>query len=203
MSFAGILGFRARAWLFFLLGLLGLGVATETGLQPKPVASQASRPAASNPAAVRLPFEVGEQFTYLVSWKVFDAGIATLTLAEKTVFQNEEVYKINATVRSTGIVSALFQVVDVFESLFHRRDLCSRQIAKNIQEGRRHRSTTGLVRSQNPAGPHGRQRHEPARSAANTDDFFHPRMCSGCDLGAISHSNQESAGRRPDSFSHK
>jgi hypothetical protein len=142
MSLAGMFGFRARVWLFFLLGLLGLRVATETGLQCAP-GSQASKPAASNPglAAVRVPFEVGEQFTYLVSWKVFDAGIATLTLAEKTIFRNEEVYKISAAVRSTGIVSALFQVVDVFESLFHGRDLCSRQIAKNIQEGRRHRST--------------------------------------------------------------
>lgn len=88
-----------------------------------------------------LPFEVGERFTYNVSWKVFDAGIATMTLAEKTSFQNEEAYRINATVYSTGIVSALFKVVDVFESFFQARDLCSRRITKKIQEGRRHRET--------------------------------------------------------------
>ena len=88
-----------------------------------------------------VPFEVGERFTYNVSWKVFDAGIATMTLAEKMSFQNEEAYRINATVYSTGIVSALFKVVDVFESFFQARDLCSRRITKRIQEGRRHRET--------------------------------------------------------------
>ncbi|MGH9429739.1 MAG: DUF3108 domain-containing protein, partial [Terriglobia bacterium] len=92
-------------------------------------------------SASTVPFEVGERFTYNVSWKVFDAGIATMTLAEKTTFQNEEAYRINATVYSTGIVSALFKVVDVFESFFQARDLCSRRITKKIQEGRRHRET--------------------------------------------------------------
>ena len=91
--------------------------------------------------AATTPFEVGERFTYNVSWKVFDAGIATMTLAEKTSLQNEDTYRINATVYSTGIVSALFSVVDVFESHFQVRELCSRRITKKIQEGRRHRET--------------------------------------------------------------
>ena len=91
--------------------------------------------------ASSVPFEVGERFTYNVSWKVFDAGIATMTLAEKTSLQNEDTYRINATVYSTGIVSTLFKVVDVFESFFQARDLCSRRITKKIQEGRRHRET--------------------------------------------------------------
>jgi len=94
-----------------------------------------------SPTTSGAPFEVGERFTYNVSWKVFDAGIATMTLAEKTSFQNEEAYRINATVYSTGIVSALFKVTDVFESFFQVRDLCSRRITKKIQEGRRHRET--------------------------------------------------------------
>lgn len=99
--------------------------------------------AVQNPSrtASTVPFEVGERFTYNVSWKVFDAGIATMTLAEKTSFQNQETYRINATVYSTGIVSALFKVVDVFESFFQARDLCSLRITKKIQEGRRHRET--------------------------------------------------------------
>lgn len=102
-----------------------------------------STTAVQNPGltAGTVPFEVGERFTYNVSWKVFDAGIATMTLAEKTTFLNEESYRINATVYSTGIVSALFKVVDVFESFFQARDLCSRKITKKIQEGRRHRET--------------------------------------------------------------
>ena len=97
--------------------------------------------AAQKPSLTAVPFEVGERLTYNVSWKVFDAGIATMTLAERTTFQNEDAYRINATVLSTGIVSALFKVVDVFESLFYVKDLCSRRITKNVQEGQRHHET--------------------------------------------------------------
>jgi len=105
---------------------------------PEWTAAAAQKPSVT---ASTVPFEVGERFTYNVSWKVFDAGIATMTLAEKTSFQNEETYRIDAAVYSTGIVSALFKVVDVFESFFQASDLCSRRITKQIQEGRRHRET--------------------------------------------------------------
>jgi hypothetical protein len=88
-----------------------------------------------------LPFEVGEKFSYLVSWKVFDAGIATMTLADRSIFQGQEAYKVLVTVQSAGIVSTLFRVDDLFESFFQSRELCSRQFTKNIQEGPRHRRT--------------------------------------------------------------
>jgi hypothetical protein len=137
MRFSGNNHIQTKVMAFLLMGLLGnrLTAGTEAHYAavsslPKPVSSSLS-----------VPFEVGEKFTYSVSWKVFEAGIATMTLVEKTLFQNEETYKINATVHSTGIVSTLFKVVDVFESFFHSRELCSRQIVKNIQEGRRHRNT--------------------------------------------------------------
>jgi Protein of unknown function (DUF3108) len=105
---------------------------------PGRVSGAAQRPSHS---ASAVPFQVGERLTYNVSWKVFDAGVATMTLTEKTSFQNEEILRINATVYSTGVVSALFKVVDVFESFLQTRDLCSRRIIKKIQEGRRHRET--------------------------------------------------------------
>jgi hypothetical protein len=120
--------------ILLLPGVMGDRLVMGSGAEPP--AGQASRR-----AIAAVPFEVGEKFTYNVSWKVFDAGIATMTLAERSLFQNEEIYKISATVRSTGIVSTLFKVVDIFESFFHTRELCSRQIVKNIQEGRRHRNT--------------------------------------------------------------
>lgn len=128
---------QAAALLLWLWVLLAPPPAVGTDV------NQIAAPLMQKPASAsaNLPFEVGEKFTYNVSWKVFDAGIATMTLMEKSWFQNEEIYKISATVRSTGIVSTLFKVVDVFESFFHSRDLCSRQIAKHIQEGRRHRNT--------------------------------------------------------------
>lgn len=91
--------------------------------------------------AARVPFEVGETFTYNVSWKIFDAGVATMTLAEKLNYQNEDVYKITATARSTGIVATVFRVLDIFESYLQVKELCSRRISKTIQEGRRKRET--------------------------------------------------------------
>jgi hypothetical protein len=106
----------------------------EPELAPQAVASRAT-------VAPHLPFEVGETFVYSVSWKIFDAGIATVRLTEKTRFQNEEVYKVTATARSTGILSRVFQVLDVFESYFLVSDLCSRRLTKSIQEGSRTRET--------------------------------------------------------------
>ena len=86
-------------------------------------------------------FSLGEKFTYLVSWKVFDAGIATISLVDRFHAQNEDFYRIRATVRSTGIVATLFKVIDVFESHMTVADFCSRRIVKNIQEGHRQRTT--------------------------------------------------------------
>jgi Protein of unknown function (DUF3108) len=112
-----------------LPGTLETGPATQTSSQKHP------------PAKGGLAYPIGEKFTYVVSWKVFDAGIATLSLADRFHFQNEELYRITATVRSTGIVSSLFKVVDFFESHMSVGELCSRGIVKNIQEGRRQRTT--------------------------------------------------------------
>jgi hypothetical protein len=108
------------------------------GVEPEPGYQGGVPKAATSP---HVPFEVGETFFYSVTWKIFDAGIATLRLAEKARFQNEETYKVTATARSTGILSRVFQVLDIFESHFQVKELCSRRIAKSIQEGSRRRET--------------------------------------------------------------
>lgn len=108
------------------------------GVEPAP-GFQGSTPRAT--VSPHVPFEVGETFVYSVTWKIFDAGIATMRLVEKARFQNEETYKVTATARSTGILSRVFQVLDVFESHFQTKELCSRRITKNIQEGSRRRET--------------------------------------------------------------
>jgi hypothetical protein len=134
--FTSLRFFRAGVLTIWCFGLLPDHLVAETAAQ------RAALTLLQKPTSpVSVPFDVGEKFTYNVSWKVFDAAIATMALVERSLFQNEEIYEINATVRSTGIVSTLFKVIDVFESSFHTRELCSRQIAKNIQEGRRHRNT--------------------------------------------------------------
>jgi hypothetical protein len=92
------------------------------------------------PAAV-VPFQQGESLSYNISWKIFDAGIATMTLGDRFRYQGEDVYKITATVRSLGIVGTVFPVVDIFESYLQAHDLCSRKIVKFVREGWRKRDT--------------------------------------------------------------
>lgn len=129
---------RTLGLLVVLVMTYGLCLHFLVGVEPE-LAYQGGVPRTTVPAHV--PFEVGETFVYSVTWKVFDAGIATMRLAEKARFQNEEIYKVTATARSTGILSRVFQVLDVFESHFQVKELCSRRLTKSIQEGSRRRET--------------------------------------------------------------
>jgi hypothetical protein len=125
-----------------LLLVAGLAAfAALAGVQPHTADSAQAPPPKTSPTVENVPFQVGETFTYIVSWKIFDAGIATLTLADRVHSQNEDVYRFRAIARSTGIVSTLFKVYDIFESQVNVKDLCSRKIVKNVQEGRRQRTT--------------------------------------------------------------
>jgi len=124
------LGFGLAFWCAgFVLRVPEAGVLTQ---------NRSSRP---TPTISGPSFPLGEKCTYLVSWKVFDAGIATIDLVDRYHAQNEELYRIRATVRSTGIVATLFTVFDTFESNIAVASLCSRGISKNIHEGRRQRNT--------------------------------------------------------------
>jgi Protein of unknown function (DUF3108) len=121
-----------------LVGLLFLFKPLK-GVEFQSVVIPISDKPSSTPSA--LPFEVGEKLSYDVYWKIFDAGTATMMLVDRVWYRNEEMYKVNAVVRSAGVVSSLFKVVDVFESYFHTKELCSYRIMKDLLEGRRHRST--------------------------------------------------------------
>jgi hypothetical protein len=85
------------------------------------------------------PFQLGETFSYNITWKIFDAGVATMTLNDRFRYQDEEVYKITATVKSSGLMATLFPVLDFFESYLQVKDHCSRKIVKQVNEGWRHR----------------------------------------------------------------
>ncbi|MEW5974339.1 MAG: DUF3108 domain-containing protein [Acidobacteriota bacterium] len=125
--------------ILILSGLMVLAEAVEFRRPTPPFGSPIAVQARSGSLASVLPFAVGETLTYNVSWKIFDAGVATMSLVGRTRHQNSEVYHVSATARSTGLLSTLFKVLDVFESYFGVRDLCSRRLTKNIQEGRRSR----------------------------------------------------------------
>ena len=137
MKFAAVVGVLGLSLLLWVSARFNFQCAI--GVEPGVIAVSALQRTA--PAPRHVPFEVGETLTYNVSWKIFDAGIATMTLAEKFRFQNEEVYKVTATARSTGILSTLFKVMDIFESHFQAREICSRRLSKSIREGSRQRDS--------------------------------------------------------------
>jgi hypothetical protein len=122
-----------------ILWILLVGLPSIRGVEPE--SNSPALPQRAPASEGHLPFEVGETLVYNVSWKIFDVGLATMRLAEKLRFQNEEVYKVTATARSTGVLSTLFKVVDIFESYFQVKELCSRRITKTIREGGRQRDT--------------------------------------------------------------
>jgi hypothetical protein len=88
----------------------------------------------------RLPFAPGETLTYGLTWSVFYAGQLVTTLS-RPGGSAEDPYEVGAVAHSRGFVSLLYQVHDEFRSVFDPSTLCSLQISKSIQEGRRHKET--------------------------------------------------------------
>lgn len=95
-----------------------------------------SPPPASNPP----PFAPGETLAYNVSWSVFPAGTVVATLHDRRI-NNQDTYVVDTVARSRGFVSLLFNLRDDFHSVFNPRTLCSDQITKSVNEGRRHHQT--------------------------------------------------------------
>ena len=91
-------------------------------------------------AEERLPFAPGETLTYDMSWSVFPAGKVQVEFfgAGKDPDQS---YVVKATAQSSGYVSIIYKVQDEFRSVFGPEPLCSHQISKNVNEGRRHKKS--------------------------------------------------------------
>lgn len=118
---------------------MGIRILTTVGIGSAALLLAALVPrAAQQPAA--LPFSPGETLTFDVTWSVFHAGQVTATLA-RVEGRSPETYEVVVTARSQGFVSVLFPVDNELRSLFDPRTLCSIQIQKKINEGRRHRDT--------------------------------------------------------------
>jgi Protein of unknown function (DUF3108) len=86
------------------------------------------------------PFRPGETLTYDVNWSVFPAGKLTATLSRNKEGPGDS-YTVTTTADSQGFVSLLYKVQDEFQSVFNPETLCSIQISKQINEGRRHKIT--------------------------------------------------------------
>ena len=90
-------------------------------------------------AEERLPFAPGETLTYDMSWSVFPAGQVQVEYFGPVKSSNKS-YVVKATAQSSGYVSIIYKVQDEFRSIFGPEPLCSHQISKTVNEGRRHKS---------------------------------------------------------------
>jgi hypothetical protein len=95
---------------------------------------------AQTPASGPLPFVPGETLTYNVTWSIFPAGQLVATLKQLRDGPGDA-YEIDVTARSRGFVSLLFSLDNHYRAVFDPRTLCSREIYKTINEGRRHKRT--------------------------------------------------------------
>ncbi len=89
---------------------------------------------------VSLPFARGETLTYNVTWSIFPAG-QVVAKVESGGLQPAHNFVVKTTADSTGFVSLLYKVQDVYDSVFNPRTLCAQRISKTINEGRRHKVT--------------------------------------------------------------
>lgn len=84
------------------------------------------------------PFFHQETMEYDISWRIFGAGKARLSLAHDTSV-GPAVWRATVGANSTGIVSKLYKVEDVFRSTFAEEGYCSEHLQKVIHEGSRYR----------------------------------------------------------------
>jgi hypothetical protein len=89
-----------------------------------------------NAPAGNYRWPTGQTFTYLVYWRLFNAGIATLHV--DTAGREQRIY---ATADATGVVSMLYHVHDTFETFVDPQSFCSRMITKHTEEGLRRLDT--------------------------------------------------------------
>jgi uncharacterized protein DUF3108 len=83
------------------------------------------------------PFVSGESTDYDISWRVFGAGRAKMSLVEVPGPPHQ--WKATVEANSTAFVSKLYQVSDIFRSTFQADSYCSEQLIKDIHEGKRNR----------------------------------------------------------------
>jgi hypothetical protein len=75
-------------------------------------------------------FPVGQTYFYGATWRVFNAGTATLRM-EKAGQEN----RIVATADAAGTISLLYHVQDRLESFFDPENFCSHHTSRHIEEG--------------------------------------------------------------------
>jgi hypothetical protein len=84
------------------------------------------------------PFAAGETSDFQISWNVFGAGSAHFTLTD-VPGAAKPTWRATVEAQSTGIVTRLYKVDDVYRSTFLAGTYCSEQLEKTIHEGNRQR----------------------------------------------------------------
>lgn len=82
-------------------------------------------------------FPLGTTFYYKAEWRLFSAGIASITLEQDASGQ----HRIRASADSIGFVARLYHVHDNFQSLFNPKTFCSAELSKRTEEGSRRRES--------------------------------------------------------------
>ena len=85
-------------------------------------------------------YSPGETLTYDVSWSLLPAGKITARLSRDKDGPGD-FYMVTTTADSQGFASLLYKVQDKFQSVFNPETLCSIEISKQINEGKRHKFT--------------------------------------------------------------
>jgi hypothetical protein len=104
-------------------------------LPKKPPAPPAAAQPAMPPSLPSYKFPDGLVLHYKAEWRLLSAGEATLRLDPAADGKKQ----ISAVANSTGFVSRLYHVHDVFESAFNGATFCSDHIHKHTEEGFRKR----------------------------------------------------------------
>lgn len=115
--------------------LLCAGFVITFGAQQPPTATIGPL-AQIHPPPDNFAFPNGQTFVYEAEWRLWTAGIATISLDQPG--DNE---RITASAESSGVVALLYPVHDRFQSLVDRRTFCSLNLNKHTEEGFHARET--------------------------------------------------------------
>lgn len=101
-----------------------------------PQAGTLSAPGQIVPPAPGYRFPDNQTLVYTAEWRIWTAGTASLRMEPAGAER-----KVTATADSTGFVSLLYHVHDIFQSYFDPATYCSARISKHTEEGFRRLDT--------------------------------------------------------------
>lgn len=140
---------RFSRWLFLILALTLAAAAQKPHPAPvKPAAASPQQPVThavtnviSAPGSVQPPrpdykFPNNQTLVYTAEWRLWTAGTATLRMEPSGAQQ-----KVSGAADSTGFVSLLYHVHDLFEAYFDPKTFCSAHLYKHTEEGFRRLDT--------------------------------------------------------------